>query len=237
MDSSVLWSETIPGGGTWSHVLKRNTALRIVDIEGGANVGAYFLNFELPAERFNLPDTLKAQHTAKLTAGHVLMSDMGRILCAITEDSVGWHDPLSGASNAATVAKKYGEADYQEHQNSWHQNAFDGFLIELAKYGLDVRDFQAIVNLFSKVSVEADGSMRFIPGNSKAGDFIELRAEMNTLVILNTCQHPLDPDPKYNPKPVEITMKRVAKPSEQDICYRSRAENLRAHILTELYFL
>jgi uncharacterized protein len=237
MDSSVLWSETIPGGGTWSHVLKRNTALRIVDTEGGANVGAYFLNFELPAERFNLPDTLKAQHTAKLTAGHVLMSDMGRILCAITEDSVGWHDPLSGASNAATVAKKYGEADYQEHQNSWHQNAFDGFLIELAKYGLDVRDFQAIVNLFSKVSVEADGSMRFIPGNSKAGDFIELRAEMNTLVILNTCQHPLDPDPKYNPKPVEITMKRVAKPSEQDICYRSRAENLRAHILTELYFL
>ena len=96
MESTTLWAETVPGGATWSHVLKRGTALRITDVEGGANVAAYFLNFEIPAERFNLPDTLKAQHTARLTKGHVLYSDMGRILCSITEDTVGWHDPLGG---------------------------------------------------------------------------------------------------------------------------------------------
>src|SRR5580698_10390532 len=102
-ESNVLCTETITGGATWSHVLKRGTALRITDVEGGANVAAYFLNFDMPAERFNLPDTLKAQHTSRLTSGHVLYSDMGRILCSITEDSVGWHDPLSGFSNAAQV--------------------------------------------------------------------------------------------------------------------------------------
>jgi uncharacterized protein YcgI (DUF1989 family) len=66
-----------------------------------ANVAAYFLNFENPSERFNLPDTLKAQHTARLRAGHVLFSDMGRVLCSITEDTVGWHDPIAGISNAS----------------------------------------------------------------------------------------------------------------------------------------
>jgi uncharacterized protein YcgI (DUF1989 family) len=101
MESSVQITERLPGGATWSHVLKRGTALRITDVEGGANVAAYFLNFEMTAERFNLPDTLKAQHTARLTKGHALYSDMGRILCSITEDTVGWHDPIAGASNAS----------------------------------------------------------------------------------------------------------------------------------------
>jgi len=65
-----------------------------------------------------------------------LYSDMGRILCSITDDTLGWHDPLGGCSDAALVAKKYGSSTYQVARNNWHQNALDGFLIELAKYGL-----------------------------------------------------------------------------------------------------
>src|SRR5579863_1268810 len=136
MESSVLASELVRGGATWSHVLKRGTALRLTDVEGGANVAAYFLNFDLPAERFNLPDTLKAQHTARLTKGHVLYSDMGRILCSITEDTVGWHDPIGGTSNAGLIEKKYGKTTYQEAHNRWYQNARDALSIELCKYGL-----------------------------------------------------------------------------------------------------
>ena len=120
MESSMLWTGTVPGGATWSHVLKRGTALRMTDVEGSANVAAYFLNFDIPAERFNLPDTLKAQHTARLTKGHVLYSDMGRILCSITEDTVGWHDPLCGFSNNTQVEQKYGKASYQQVRNEWH---------------------------------------------------------------------------------------------------------------------
>ena len=96
-----------------------------------ANVGALFLNADNPAERLNLPDTLKAQHIARLTAGSVLYSDMGRILCSITDDTLGWHDPLGGCSDAAMVAAKYGALSYQQARNDWHQNALDGFLIEL----------------------------------------------------------------------------------------------------------
>jgi uncharacterized protein YcgI (DUF1989 family) len=114
-----------------------------------------------------MPDTLKAQHIARLTRGNVLYSDMGRILCSITEDRVGWHDPLSGCSNATGVRNKYGEARYQEHRNDCYQNAYDSFLIELAKYGLGPRDMAAPINFFSKVVVGETGAMHFASCNSR----------------------------------------------------------------------
>ena len=227
----------LPGSSTWSHNLKRGTALRIEALEDGCNVGAMFLNADNFSERLNLPDTLKAQHIARLTQGSVLYSDMGRILCSITDDTLGWHDPLGGCSDAAMVAKKYGNASYQAARNDWHQNALDGFLIELAKYGMNSRDLMMNANFFSKVEVEDDGSMRFIEGHSKAGDAVELRAEMNTLVILNACQHPMDPDPTYAQRPVKLTLKTVEAPGPDDFCRTSRPENARGFTLTERYFL
>lgn len=237
MESAVLATEIVPGGATWSHVLKRGTALHLTDVEGGANVAAYFLNFELPAERFNLPDTLKAQHTARLTKGHVLYSDMGRILCSITEDTVGWHDPIAGISNAALVEKKYGKLSYQQARNEWHQNARDSLTIELGKYGLGPRDLHATVNFFSKVTADPEGNLHYAANHSRAGSYVELRAEMNVLVLLNTCPHPLDPAPNYAPKPVELSIASVPAPRADDACRTLCPENQRGFLMTEFYFL
>jgi uncharacterized protein len=232
-----LFEEVVQPGATWSHVLKRGTALRLTDVEGGANVGAMFYNWENPIERYNMPDTLKAQHIAHFTRGHVLYSDMGRVLCSIKDDSVGWHDPLSGCSNAALVKQKYGEARYQEQRNNYYKNAYDGFSIELSKYGLSIRDMTATINFFSKVVVDDRGGMNFISGHSKSGAHVELRAEMNVLVILNTCQHPLDPNPKYEPKPIQLFVRKVPAPDANDVCRMSRPENGRGFVLTERYFM
>ena len=233
--SSVLWEEILEPGATWSHVLKRGTALRMRDLEGGANVSALFFNFECTAERYNMPDTLKAQHIARLTKHCVLYSDMGRVLCSITEDSIGWHDTISGHSNAALVESKYGSASYQACRNDYHRNARDSFLIELTKWGLGPRDLVPNLNFFSKVVSDDAGRLTFAPGNSKAGDYIELRFEMDTLVVLNTCQHPLDPDPQYRPRNVRLEVFRALPPAADDVCRRSRPENERAFFNTETY--
>jgi uncharacterized protein len=234
--SERLFDDVIMPGATWSHVLKRGTSLRMIDAEGGANVGAIFYNWDNPSERYNMPDTLKAQHIARLTAGNVLYSDMGRVLCSITADAVGWHDPLSGCTNAAVVAAKYGEGSYQTLRNNWHQNALDGFVVELAKYGLGPRDMAAPVNFFSKVVVSPDGGMRFVEGHSHAGMFVELRAELNVLVVLNASQHPLDPGPRYAPRPVDLVVRRTGAPEADDACRVSCDENRRGFIITERYF-
>jgi urea carboxylase-associated protein 2 len=235
-ERSVLWEETIEPGSTWSHVLKRGTSLRIMDMQGGANVGALFYNFECPSERYSMPDTLKVQRAAYLSKGLVLYSDMGRILCSIVDDSVGWHDPLGGCSDAALVRAKYGESRYQEFRNQRFKNAKDGFLIELAKGGLGGRDLVANVNFFSRVTVSDEGCMHFQPQNSLPRSAVELRAEMNVLTVLNTCQHPLDPNPRYEPKGVRISVRKAIPTAADDLCH-GRPENTRGFTLTERYFL
>ena len=234
---NVLWEETIQPGASWSHVLKRGTALRITDVEGGANVGALFYNFECPVERFNMPDTLKAQHIARLTTGAVLYSDMGRILCSIVADTVGWHDPLGGCSNAAMLRACYGEGSYAKLRNQYHRNGHDSFLVELGKWGLGPRDLVPNINFFSRVDVAEDGAMTFHEGNSARGSYIELRVEMNVLAILNTCPHPLDPAPAYQPKAVHLSIRSLPPPGPDDACRLFRPENGRGFTLTERYFL
>ena len=73
----VLWTEAMPGGTHWSGRVRRGTTLRFTDVQGRGNVSALLFNFDERTERYNMPDTLKAQHTARLTAGHVCYSDMG----------------------------------------------------------------------------------------------------------------------------------------------------------------
>jgi urea carboxylase-associated protein 2 len=237
LNSSILWEEPLRGSSTWSHVLKRGTALRLTAIEANPNVGAIFLNADNLSERLNIPDTMKAQHIAHLSKRAVLYSDMGRVLCSITEDTLGWHDLLGGCSDAALVTKKYGNRTYQSAKNDWYQNALDGFLIELAKYGLGPRDLMMNVNLFSKVQVLENGGMQFVSNYASTGSVVELRAEMNILVILNSCQHPMDPSPQYTQKPVMLTLKKVEAPALDDVCRTFCPENGRGFMLTERYFL
>jgi uncharacterized protein len=234
---SLLFEEELRGGASFAHVLKRGTALRITDLDGGANVPITFFNFELFVERYNMPDTLKAQHTAHLTKGHCIYSDMGRVLCSITHDTVGWHDPIGAHSTDESVKAKYGEHSYQDFRNDWYTSTRQNFLRELAKFGMDRRDLQAQINFFSKVQVDDTGRMNFIPGNSVAGDYVELRAEMNTLLIIDTNPHPLDPNPNYEPKRVHLRFQRVDPPGPEDLCRTSCPENRRGFINSERYFL
>ena len=233
----TLFEETLMPGAAWAHVLKRGTALRLTDTEGGANAGAIFYNADCPVERLNIPDTLKAQHLARLAQNCVLYSDMGRVLCSVTRDTLGWHDVLCGCLDAAAVCAKYGEAGYQERRNDFHRNARDSFLIELEKYGLGPHDLSPNVNFFSKVSVGEEGAMAYELNHSPPGSFVELRAEMNVLLLLSTCPHPLDPTPIYAPKPVYLSLRRAAPPTADDPCRLSCPENGRGFTLTERYFL
>jgi uncharacterized protein len=237
MSGAPLWEDTIQAGASWSLVLRRGRELRLEDSEGGANVAALFYNFEFPVERYNMPDTLKAQHTAHLTKGFVLYSDMGRILCSITEDTRGWHDPLGGHNDGRAVLEKYGASSYQSEHNAWHRNTRDNFLAELGKYGLGLRDLSPNVNFFSKVVVGDDGSMAFVGGHRPAGDAVTLRAEMNLLVVLDTGQHPLDPNPQYAPKAVKFSIRMAPPVAADDLCRLFRPENARGFINTERYFL
>jgi urea carboxylase-associated protein 2 len=232
---TLVTSDTLPGGTHWSMVLGRNHRLRLTDLEGGANAGMLFYNPYNLFERYNAPDTLKCQHSFKLTQGHCLYSDMGRVFCSIVADTSGWHDTVCGNSTKASVANKWGEASYQTHRNDRHQNGHDSFLIEAAKYGLERRDLAANVNWFSKVVAEEDGSLILDESAAKAGALVELRFEMDTLVLLHTCPHPLSTAPNYPRQPVRYEIFEGPPASADDACRLSAPENGRGFENTLIY--
>lgn len=234
-EMTVLREELLPGAGHLSLVLKRGQLLRMTDIEGGANVSVMLFNANEKSERLNLPDTLKCQHTAKLTAGHCLYSDMGRVLAAITRDTCGWSDSIGGVLCAAEVTEKYGQGRYQELRNGFFRNGADNLLVEMGKWELGLTDLSMTLNLFSRVDVADSGELSFVPGNSKAGDCIELYAPMDTLFVITALQHPMDPATAYAPKPVQLAFMN-ADASVAEACRTSRPENQRGFTNTDRLF-
>ena len=237
MTKEILYETVLDGGKHWSLTVRRGTALRLVDRAGGANLGMLFYNPQNRLERYNAPDTLKCQHTFKLTRGHCLYSDMGRIFCSIVADSVGWHDTVAGNADKALVAARWGLKTYQDHRNDWTQNGHDAFLVEAGKYGLGRRDLAANVNWFSKVATAEDGAMRFDPANSPAGASVELRFEMDTLVLMHSCPHPMNPAPDYPRKPVGLEFRAADPVAPDDFCRNFRPENGRGFQNNEIYHL
>jgi len=230
-----FYRTTVKGGGMWSKVISRGKTLRLTDTEGGANVSLLLYNAYEKEERYNMPDTLKGQHTFRLTKGHCLHSDMGRIFCSITRDTSGWHDTACGCTDAEIVREKYGEKTYQDARDDFYRNARECFLIELAKWGLGKRDLVPNLNLFSKVTADREGRLHFCVGHASAGAAVDLRFEMDSLVVINTCQHPLDPLPGYAPKPVQLSVTKSETVAADDFCRVSCQENMRAFQNTEDY--
>jgi uncharacterized protein len=232
----LLWEEHLHSGAHWSGLVRRGVRLRLTDLEGGANVSALFYNYEERLERYNMADTLKAQHTAYLTAGHVCYSDMGRVFCSVIADTCGWHDTFCGVSNAAMVAARFGKTRFQEQRNDYYKNGYDSLLNELGKYGLGKRDLVASINFFSKVTADDSGDLRFHVNHSKEGSYVDLRFEMNTLVVLSTCQHPLDPSLEYEPRPVLLSAAVAAPVAQDDLCRTKCPENMRGFRNTEMLY-
>lgn len=231
----LVHREVLRGGQYWSRRLLRHQVLRLVDLEGRACVSALFYNARETLERYNMPDTLKAQYTAFLTAGRVLYSDMGRVLMSIVGDTCGWHDTISGCGDPATLHERFGEGRYQEMRNDFFRNARDNFIVELSKHGLGKRDLHGNVNFFVRVGVDESGAMTWVPGNTRAGAAVDLRCEMDTLVVLSNTPHPLDPATTYAPPPVELAIWRGDPARADDPCRTSRPENGRGFELTAAY--
>jgi len=234
---TVLYEDLLAAGCHWSLRMRKGSVLKIIDEQGGANVGMLFYNPDNLLERYNAPDTLKCQHTFKLTKGNCLYSDMGRIFCSIIEDSVGWHETVCGNTTRQIIKDKWGEKTYQDHHNDWNQNGYSSFLVELAKYGLGKKDMAANLNLFSAVGVNDEGDLQYLENNSKAGDSIELRFEMDTLVVMHTCPHPMSTADEYPRKPVRYQIIQGAAVEGDDYCMNFRPENGRGFKNNEIFHL
>jgi len=232
----VLWSEMMPGGNHWSWRVQRGRALRFVAMDNDVNLSMVLYAAHDKLERYNMPDSLKAQHTAHYSTGHVLMSDMGRCMASITHDTLGWHDPLGLLLDNQRLKARYGDQCYQANRNAMYRSGKDGLLTEIGKHGLSARDLIIGVNWFSKVSVNEQGGFVHHPGHCQPGHWFELRCDMDLVVAVSSAPHPLDARAEYRPGRIGVVARRVPLAPSDDVCRRFRPENARALYNTDIFY-
>ncbi|WP_252313124.1 DUF1989 domain-containing protein [Sinobaca sp. H24] len=121
------WNKSLEAGEKWSGVIKKGSLLRLTASGKTANVSMLLFNAHDRTERYNMPDTLKAQHTSHLTKGHVLMSDNGKAMAGIIEDDTGWHDPFGGFSKTGWTDAQFGKTTYQSERNERYRSGEENF--------------------------------------------------------------------------------------------------------------
>lgn len=200
----------VPAGEPWMGVVKAGATLRIVDLEGNQAVDTLFYNAHDIAEHYSAQNTLQAQRKIYLTTGSVLMTNRGRALLRIEKDDCGRHDTLGGACSSESNTVRY--ALEKRHMHSCR----DSFLLALARHplaqhaGMTKRDLPSNINFFMNVPVTPEGGLRFADGISAAGRFVELRALMDTLVLISNCPQLNNPCNAYNPTPIRVLIREDA---------------------------
>jgi urea carboxylase-associated protein 2 len=219
--SAIIHREIIPGGWYWTTRLNCGEALRLITTGGASCIGLLAWSAADASERLNHADTIKVQWAASLRKGRVILSDMGRVLFSIVEDTTGGaHDALAGGSTTATNEARY--------HTTTLRNTRDNFVLAAGKLGLDRRDVHPCISFFAPVNVDAEGRFQWDPSRRQTGDFIDLRAEMDVVVALSNCPHPLDPSPTYAPGDAEIVRYRTGRVGDDDLCRTASAEAARA---------
>jgi uncharacterized protein len=190
---------TVRAGDPWLGTLRAGQTLRILDLEGNQAVDTLFYNADDTSERYDAQATLRAQRQVYLSTGSKLQSTLGRSLLTITADTCGRHDTLGGACAQESNMVRY--ALDKRHMHSCR----DSFLRAIAHDGrLAKRDLTANINFFMNVPVTADGGLRFADGVSAPGKYVEMRAEMNVLVLISNCPQLNNPCNAYDPTPIEL---------------------------------
>lgn len=195
---SVVHDEALAARAPWSRVVRAGERLRIVDLEGNQAVDFLMYAAADPVERYSAADTMSAQGNVFLRTGSVLRSNEGRPMMTIVASRVERHDTVGGACSRESNSLRYGH--HTNHQHACVEN----FLQALGEHGLDKRDIVPNVNWFMNVPVEPDGTLGIVDGISAPGLEVELRAEMDVLVVVSNCPQINNPCNGFAPSAVQL---------------------------------
>jgi urea carboxylase-associated protein 1 len=198
LPGTVLHDVIVPARAPWLHHIAAGETLRIVDLEGNQAVDFLLYSAQDDAERYSAQDTVAAQGNLFLREGTVLRSNEGRAMMTITATSVDYHDTIGGACSCESNTLRYGHHTKAEHA------CMENFLEANLREVRGKRDIVSNINFFMNVPVEADGSLGIVDGISAPGLTVDLRAEMDVIVVVSNCPQINNPCNGFNPTPVRM---------------------------------
>lgn len=198
LTGTILLDQIVPARAPWLHHIKAGETLRIVDLEGNQAVDFLLYSAADDAERYSMQDTVSAQGNLFLREGTVLRSNEGRPMMTIAASAVEYHDTIGGACSCESNTLRYGH--HTKSQHACVENFLEANLLE----GRGKRDIVSNINFFMNVPVEPDGSLGIVDGISAAGLTVDLRAEMDVVVVVSNCPQVNNPCNGFNPTPVRM---------------------------------
>jgi urea carboxylase-associated protein 1 len=199
--AAAIYRKIVPAGAYWMHAVKAGQTLRIVDSEGNQAADTLFFSAADPSEHYSATDTIREQGNVYLGVGTKLISQDGNVMLEIVADLVGRHDTLGGA-----CATESNTVRYALEKKTMHA-CRDSYLLALAEndhFGLSKRDLSHNINFFMNVPVTPEGGLTFADGMSGPGRYVEMRAEMDVIVLISNCPQLNNPCNAYNPTPIEV---------------------------------
>lgn len=196
----VVSDEVVAARAPWSGVVRAGQTLRIIDLGGNQAVDCILYRADDPSERYSAPDTIAEQGNIFLTTGSRLLSGEGAVMMVITDDTCGRHDTIGGACSQESNTLRYGH--HTKHQHACVEN----FLTAHAPREMGKRDMVSNINWFMNVPVEEDGTLGIVDGISAPGLYVDLRAEMDTLVVISNCPQINNPCNGFDPTPVRLVI-------------------------------
>lgn len=192
----IVFEATLPPRGKIAREIRRGQIMRVVDLEGRQVGDLVAFNQADLAEKFWISNTIRLNGTVFVTTGHVLYSELSNPMFTILADTCGRHDLLAGSCNAQIDKVRYGV--------DAHYGCVENFVAALAPYGIERKDIPMSLNFFMNCPVDSSGAWTIATPVSKAGDYVDLRAEMDCVVALSNCPQDLNPCNDGQPKPLQL---------------------------------
>ncbi len=197
---TVLKDEVLEPRGRTGFALNAGETVRIIDVEGQQVADLVCFSRDDPAEKLSVHNTALTQGTIYISTGHSLFSDRCRELMTITADTCGRHDLLAGSCSEGTNRYRYGIADTP--------NCRSNLEAALKPFNIPLRETPYSFNIFMNAPIEAAGRISIKEPLSKAGDYIDLRAETDLIVGISNCPQERNPCNAFKPTPVRVIVYR-----------------------------
>jgi uncharacterized protein len=177
--------------------IRRGERLRVTDPFGEQVADLFAFKDGEPACALSSGRTIDYAGKIYCSTGDVLYSNDSKPMFTIVQDTVGRHDFL-----LTPCSQEMFEILYQ--QKGHHPSCFENLCRSFASAGIRPEQISTTFNIFMDVEVDADGVVKVRPPRSRAGDFIELRAEMDMLCALTACSAENSNNGSFKPIDFEV---------------------------------
>jgi uncharacterized protein len=206
VSSELVSSEEVARRAPWAGEVSSGDTIRIVDLGGNQAVDCLLYSAADNAERYSAPDTIAAQQNIFLVEGSVLRSNESRPMMTVTGTTCAYHDTVGGACSRESNTLRYGHHTFHQHA------CVDNFLDVGSRWGLTKRDLVSNINWFMNVPVGGDGTLGIVDGISAPGLTVDLRAEIDVLVVISNCPQINNPCNGFDPTPIRVEVWHGAPP-------------------------